>query len=97
MSLPINFRPRASLEIYDAYDWYEKQKEGLGHEFLKELDEFFESLNRNPFTYSYYEKPIRQGTLRRFPYTVIYEVFPAEVIIYSVFMKHQDPAKKPKN
>jgi toxin ParE1/3/4 len=97
MSLPINFRSRAYLEIYEAYDWYEKQREGLGLEFLDALELFIEGLRLNPLTHSYYDKPVRQGVLKRFPYTVVYEVFPAEVIVYSVFMKRQDPVKKPKS
>jgi hypothetical protein len=27
----------AGLELADAYDWYEAQREGLGEEFLTEL------------------------------------------------------------
>ncbi len=48
----------------------------------------------NPNIYSYYDKPVREGKLNRFPYTVIYEVFDSTIIIYSVFMANQDPAKK---
>ncbi len=28
------------LEIIDAFDWYEEQREGLDAEFLEELDSF---------------------------------------------------------
>ena len=33
MSLPVLFRPLASLELDEAMGWYEKQKLGLGAEF----------------------------------------------------------------
>jgi len=42
-------------------------------EFLNELEAFYESLSRNPNTYSYYDKPVRQGKINRFPYVVVYE------------------------
>ena len=94
MVYKIEIRPLATIEIIEAYDWYESQREGLGLEFLTELEIFQTTLQRNPDTYSYYEKPVRQGVLKRFPYTVVYEVFDATIVIYSVFMYRQDPDKK---
>ena len=94
MQYKIEIRPLATIEIIEAYDWYELQHEGLGLEFLNELETFYNSLLRNPHIYSYYEKPVREGKINRFPYTVIYEVFDTVIIIYSVFMAKQDPSKK---
>jgi len=94
MHYKIELRPLATVEIIEAYDWYELQKEGLGLEFLNELDSFYESLYRNPDTYSYYEMPVREGKVKRFPYTVVYEVVETSIVIYSVFMAKQDPSKK---
>lgn len=94
MAYKIEIRPLAALEIIEAYDWYEAQRDGLGAEFLLELEIFYTSLQRNPATYSYYEKPVRQGTLDRFPCTVVYETFDQVIVIYSVFMYRQNPDKK---
>lgn len=96
MAYKIEVRPLAAIEILEAYDWYESAKQGLGMEFLNELEAFYENLHRNPHTYSYYEKPVRQGKLNRFPYVVVYEFLDhiSTLVIYSVFMAKQDPAKK---
>jgi hypothetical protein len=96
MAYKIEVRPLAVIEILEAYDWYESAKEGLGAQFLNELEAFYESLNRNPTTYSYYDKPVRQGKINRFPYVVVYEFFADinTVVVYSVFMAKQNPAKK---
>jgi plasmid stabilization system protein ParE len=96
MPYKIEIRPLAAIEIIEAYDWYESAKEGLGMEFLDELEVFYESLNRNPNTYSYYDKPVRPGKIDRFPYVVVYEFIDhsGTVVIYSVFMAKQDPTKK---
>ena len=66
----------------------------MGIEFLMELEVFYTSLQRNPDTYSYFQKPVRQGSLDSFPYTVVYETFDKIIVIYSVFMYRQDPDKK---
>lgn len=94
MAYKIEIRPLAAIEIIEAYDWYELQREGLGIEFLNELENFYAILLRNPDTYSYYKKPIRQGQVKRFPYTVVYEAFENIIVIYSVFMFSQNPNKK---
>lgn len=64
-----NLIPRklAATEIIEAHDWYELQREELGSEFLHKVDNFFKALLRNPKTHSYYDKPIRQVKLNRFP------------------------------
>lgn len=94
MQFKIELRPLAAIEIIEAFDWYETQKEGLGLAFLNELENFYKSLNRNPFTYSYFEKPVREGKVNRFPYTVVYEIIDQTIIIYSVFMAKQNPSNK---
>ncbi len=94
MPYKIEIRPLAAIEILEAYDWYELQREGLGLEFLDELETFYDSLFRNPETYSYFDKPVRQGKIKRFPYTVVYEIFNTTIVIFSVFMAKQDPDKK---
>ena len=94
MQYKIEVRPLATIEIIEAYDWYTLHREELGLDFLNELEIFFERLLNNPKIYSYYEKPVREGKINRFPYTVVYEVFDTTIVIYSVFMAKQDPAKK---
>src|SRR5687768_1522890 len=94
MTYKLEIRPLAVIEILEAYDWYELQREGLGMEFLQELEKIYTTLQRNPDTYSYYEKPVRQGKVKRFPYTVVYEIFDDTIVVYSVFMFKQDPSKK---
>ena len=94
MAYKIEIRPLATIEIFEAYDWYELQREGLGIEFLMELEIFYATIQRNPDIYSYYQKPVRHGSIERFPYKVVYETFEEVIVIYSVFMYRQDPDKK---
>ena len=94
MDYKLEIRPLATIEIIEAHDWYELQREGLGLEFLDELEQFFKSLLRNPHSYTYYDEPVREGKISRFPYTVVYEVITASIVVYSVFMTSKDPSSK---
>ena len=94
MVYKIEIRPFAALEIIEAFDWYETQQVGLGLKFLAEIELFYSTLLVNPYVYSYYEKPVRQGLLKKFPYQVVYEIFDEKIIIYAVFMTKQNPSKK---
>jgi plasmid stabilization system protein ParE len=71
MAFKVEIRPLATAEIIDAFDWYEFQKEGLGVEFLNELEKFYNKLSENPNIYSYYDEPVREGKIDRFPYIII--------------------------
>lgn len=84
----------ATIEILEAYDWYEFQKEGLGLQFLDDLEHFYNILLDNPLTFSYYEKPVRDGKLKRFPYTIAYDLIDDNIVIYSVYMSRQNPSGK---
>ena len=43
MLYKIEIRPLATIEILEAYDWYELQKEGLGLDFPNELENFYKT------------------------------------------------------
>ena len=94
MAYKLDIRPLAAMEVIEAYDWYELQREGLGTEFLDELEMFYTSILRNPTSYGFYDKAVRQGKLNRFPYVVVFEIFDESVVVYSVFMSKQEPGKK---
>jgi len=94
MAYKLEIRPLAVIEVLEAFDWYELQREGLGADFLEELDVFYASMLRNPSSYGFYDKTVRQGRINRFPYLVVFEIFDESVVIYSVFMSRLDPSKK---
>lgn len=94
MAYRLEIRSLARMEIWEAFDWYELQRLGLGDEFLDELEIFYTRLLRNPTSYGYYDKSVRQGKIERFPYVVVFEIFDGSVVVYSVFMTRQNPGKK---
>ena len=48
MSLPVVFRPQAEVEIGEAADWYEAQRDWLGDQFIVCVDAAIERVARAP-------------------------------------------------
>lgn len=62
----------------EAVSWYDAQREGLGAEFLDELQHQLEIIESAPLRFPKLprandHRQIRQAILRRFPYRVIFE------------------------
>jgi len=70
------------------------KRKGLGYELLEEFSKLIKESLINPKTHSYYSKPVRSGVLKRFPYSVSYEIINNKIFIYSVFMFRQRPSKR---
>ena len=45
-SFTIEIGDRAKIEIADAYDWYERQKTGLGEKFFKAFEKTLDSIKK---------------------------------------------------
>lgn len=84
----------AESDVYDSYLWYEKQKEGLGEEFLGALDAAGQALMSDPATYRIrYKKKVRAFVVDRFPYLVLYVVNGNDIDVISVFNTNQHPIR----
>lgn len=87
----IIFRPAAELELQEAYDWYDERESGLGREFTRSVDECVQLIRRHPEIFPAIHKHVRQGVLRRFPYSVFYFISSDVIIVISVFHASRAP------
>lgn len=85
------FRSAAELELQEAYHWYEERSEGLGSEFIRCVDACVQTIRRHPGIYPVTYRGIRQGVLRRFPYSLLYSVMDDRIIVVAVFHSSRDP------
>jgi plasmid stabilization system protein ParE len=84
MGFSIEIQIEALRDLRDAFDWYEQQREGLGYEFLAEIETCYQKLVVNPEHYSYFNENFRRVKANRFPYLLIYEIEDSRVIVNSV-------------
>ncbi|MGB0880003.1 MAG: type II toxin-antitoxin system RelE/ParE family toxin [Polaribacter sp.] len=87
----------AKIEIFKGYTWYEDKRVELGEEFINEVEEALEYIEKYPEHYQIkYRNKYREAVLKRFPYLIIYEIIENSVVVYSVFPSKDNPIKKPK-
>ena len=68
----IIIRPKAEVEMTEAYGWYEDRMQGLGSDFILSVDAVLHAIARNPRHYQVIYKNIRRALTKRFPYEVFY-------------------------
>jgi len=89
------YTDRAKDDVELAFAWYERQRRGLGFEFLDCIEVTVKSILENPEMYRIYYCSFRGCVIRRFPFSVFFTVEDTEIVVHSVFDNRQDPEKKP--
>ena len=93
MNLRYTDRSKDDLEL--AFAWYEKQRRGLGFEFLDCVEIAVKSILENPEMYRIHYSIFKGCVIRRFPFSVFYTVEDTEIVVHSVFDNRQDPERRP--
>ncbi|MBI3391934.1 MAG: type II toxin-antitoxin system RelE/ParE family toxin [Nitrospirae bacterium] len=91
MSLRVVFRVAARIEFEEAITWYDGQRQGLGEEFLREIDEVILRAAEKPERFPFILSDVRKAVARRFSYSVFFRVRGASLVILAVFHGRRDP------
>ena len=76
----IVFHPLAEQELIDAAIYYEEENQGLGLEYLLEVEHAVSLLARYPNAGSVVRGFVRRLILPRFPYSLLYRVVDEDLI-----------------
>ncbi|CAL65059.1 type II toxin-antitoxin system RelE/ParE family toxin [Christiangramia forsetii] len=93
MKYNLDFIDEVNEDVANAYKFYESKRTGLGEEFLKHLETYFDRIQSEPFHFPEKRKPYREAFIKRFPYIIVYEIVEKSIIIYAIFNTWQDPDK----
>lgn len=91
MSLPLVFQAGVRDEIDVAYVWYERQRQGLGEEFLTAVQSVLDQVERNPELHAPMYENVRHTRVKRFPYAVYYRIEPNRIAVIAVHHSKRDP------
>lgn len=87
----VKFRPEADIELHEAIEWYAHKKLGLDTEFMRCVDETISRIRRNPRMFPIALRNARKAMVRRFPYTIFYEIGEKEIMVLAVFHSKRNP------
>ncbi len=91
MKYRIIIRPEAEVDLADAFSWYEDKRQGLGYDFLLQVEAGLKFIGRLPEIHSVGYKGTRNHFIKRFPYKIIYIVEYNTVIVLAVLHGKRSP------
>jgi len=89
---PLIFRRQARHEHDEAGDWYEKERAGLGVEFLAEIDRLLQRIAGNPEQFPMLYRDVRKAVAHRFPYCLYFRERNHSIVVMAVFHSARNPA-----
>lgn len=81
---PINLLPAARADLYQAADFYESRRYGLGSEFEEVITEAIDRIQQNPLTGFPSDHMTRTLTVKRFPYGIVFREYPDQILVVAV-------------
>ena len=86
-------KQEAKDEITEAYNWYKNKQNELGERLISVLDDYFSTIKKNPKQFPKVLNDMRQATIKKFPYIIIFEIENNDIVVFAVFNTNQNPEK----
>lgn len=87
------FTSAALSELKEATLYYEQKENGLGTVFLDEIDATVERILRFPHAWHLVSVRTRRCRTHRFPFGVLYQIRPDEILITAVMDLRRGPPR----
>ena len=85
------FTPEADAELTEARQWYSHHRKDLDLEFMECIEFALSQIGSNPRLFPVVNGSLRRAVVRRFPFTILYEVIADEIQIIAVFHSRRNP------
>jgi toxin ParE1/3/4 len=87
----ILFHPDVRMDINESYSFYENQSQGLGDDFLIELEQAYHAILDLPVVWPLFAKGFRRYFLSRFPFAIVYKVETRAIYVVAVMHQSRKP------
>lgn len=86
----------AKAEVRSAANWYDRERDGLGDEFVADVHLALDAIERAPEIHPHVEttrtkRNLRRYLLHRFPYMLVYELRQDEIVVVAVSHARRRP------
>lgn len=87
----VPFHPEAKAEYAEAWAWYWERSSRAAERFEAEVERVLARIAENPEAFPHCDDEHQYSLLRRFPYSVVYQVVPEGVFIVAVAHSSRAP------
>jgi plasmid stabilization system protein ParE len=87
----LRLTPEAERDVDAAHLWYHRQARDRAAAFLAAVNACLAVIQRHPQAFTLVDPTMRRALVRRFPYSIFYEIEPQQIIVYGVFHGARDP------
>lgn len=91
MKRALVFRRTAQKEFEQAGDWYEKERKGLGADFLAAMERALSTIAGHPEQFPIVHRDVRKAVVRRFPYNIYFRERGTRIVVLAVFHNARNP------
>jgi plasmid stabilization system protein ParE len=91
MSKRVIVEPEAEADLLEGYEWYERQRTGLGDDFLLCFEAILPAIGQRPTSFPVVERRSRRVLLHRFPYFALFVEEADVILVVGVFHTKRDP------
>lgn len=92
MDFELLLSDESRLDIFEAFIWYEEQREGLGRDFELCLEAGLNKIQQDPLSFQTRYEMIRVHFIDRFPYGIHYLVENTSIKVFGIFHMHKNPS-----
>ncbi len=92
--MDLRTHPKANIDFFESYFYYETASEGLGERFYDEVKEAYRLITLSPLKYKIINRNYRVYYLSTFPFQVVY-IFNQKIQLISISSIHHN-SKNPK-
>ena len=87
----IIFHSDVAMEIKASFDWYETQAQGLGDDFINELEAAYQSITERPDTWPKFKNNLHRFLRGKFPFSVIHYPSVSRIFVVAVMRNSRKP------
>ena len=88
---PLRLHPAAAAETEAAYAWYMERSPPAAELFVAALEQAFHRISESPERWPRLRGSVRRYVLRRFPFSVVYQVRPDIIVVVAVAHHRRRP------
>jgi plasmid stabilization system protein ParE len=90
-SKPLRFHPQAEREYLTALAWYRERSLIAAINFESALEQAVERIRDAPERWPIYFNEFQRYILRQFPFSLVYEDFSSEIVVFAVAHGRRQP------